>query len=292
MDLRFTLVERNKEPSFLQVIRNTCYMNGNYISYGYVLNTSKDILLAYKRHRKVYEGIDTDLITFLTWTLKREVYPESEEEALQEYIGNNYMGVIINSFGSYMAANVSNYSLAHILQGSLTYLFGIHIEFDIGFWLNQYPYMYILHERGMTLSEDSRVYLCTTSSPDWVRDRFESNLLSIGLPSILLVVHEGILISVLSKELKVGSYWNVLPYVIYTFTNESIGVLNVYKNDIVWEYKPVHIRAQSYKELGDICTKDNPYFDRDKRDRVQKVLKSLRRKGILYRKHGRFWLDD
>lgn len=152
--------------------------------------------------------------------------------------------------------------------------------------------MYILHKRGMTPSKHSEVYICTTSSPDWVGSRFESNLLSIGLPSILLVVHEGMLISVLSKELKVGSYWDVLPYVMYALTNESIAVLNVYKNDVVLGYKPIHIEAKSYKELGDICTKDNSYFDRDKRDRVQKVLKSLRRKGILYRKHGRFWLDD
>jgi hypothetical protein len=110
------------------------------------------------------------------------------------------------------------------------------------------------------------------------------------------------LVSVLSKALKVGSYWDVFPHVMYTLTSESIGTLGVYKkyhkfistnkNYMVWEYQPVRIEAKSYKELGDICTKDNPYFDRDKKDRVQKLLKSLRRKGILYRKHGGFWIDD
>jgi hypothetical protein len=162
--------------------------------------------------------------------------------------------------------------------------------------------MYILHERGTISSGDSGVYLCTISSLDWVSGRFESKDILLYSPSILLVVHKGVLVSVLSKALKVGSYWDVLPHVMYTLTNESIGTLGVYKlyyeytsthkNYMVWDYKPIRIEAKSYKELGDICTKNNPYFDRDKKDKVQKLLKSLTRKCILHRKHGGFWIDD
>ena len=304
MDLRFTLLENNKAPSFLQVLTNNSYYQGisysqgTYTSYGYVVNIGKDILLAYTRHKREYEGTDTDLLAFLTWALEREVTLEDEESALQEYISNKHISTVKNHFKKYREEKVFNYSLVHLLRNSPKNLFGIYIEFDESFWLNQYPYMYILHERGTIPSGDSGVYLCTSSSPDWVSGRFESNQLS----SVLLIVHEGVLVSILSKALKVGSYWDVLPHVMYTLTNESIGTLGVYKlyheytgthkNYMVWKYKPIRIEAKSYKELGDICTKDNPYFDRDKKDRVQKLLKSLTRKCILHRKHGGFWIDD
>lgn len=292
MDLRFTLLKNNKAPSFLQVLTNTSYYQGVYTSYGYVVTIGKDMLRAYTRHKKEYEGIDNDLLDFLTWTLKREVTLKDEENALHEYISNRHISTIQNYLEKYREEKVSKYSLVCILKNSPKNLFGIHIEFDKNFWLNQYPYMYILHERGTLPNENSGVYLCTTSSPDWVRGRFESKDILLYSPSILLVVHEGILVNVLSKALKVGSYWDVLPHVMYTLTNESIGTLGVYRNYMVWEYKPIGIEAKSYKELGDICTKDNPYFDRDKRDRVQKLLKSLRRKGILHKKYKRFWIDD
>lgn len=295
MDLRFTLLENNKAPSFLQVLTNNSYYQGisysqgTYTSYGYVINIGKDILLAYTRHKREYEGTDTDLLAFLTWALEREVTLEDEESALQEYISNKHISTVKNHFKKYREEKVFNYSLVHLLRNSSKNLFGIYIEFDESFWLNQYPYMYILHERGTIPSGDSGVYLCTTSSPDWVSGRFESKNILLYSPSILLVVHKGVLVSVLSKALKVGSYWDVLSHVMYTLTNESIGT---HKNYMVWKYKPIRIEAKSYKELGDICTKDNPYFDRDKKDRVQKLLKSLKRKGILYRKHGGFWIDD
>lgn len=61
MNLRFTLLANNKAPSYSQ---------GTYTSYGYVVNTGKDRLLAYTRHKREYVGIDTDLLAFLTWTLK------------------------------------------------------------------------------------------------------------------------------------------------------------------------------------------------------------------------------
>lgn len=223
---------------------------------------------------------------------KREVTSEDEESALQEYIRDKYISVIRNHFKKYIQEQLSQYFLACILEGSPKYLFGIHIEFDKNFWLNQYLYMYILHERETVPSGDSGVYLCTTSSPYWVSGRFESKDILLYSPSILLVVYEGMLVSILSKALKVGSYLDVLPHVMYTLTNESIGTLGVYRNYMVWKYKPIRIEAKFYKELGDICTKDNPNFDRDKKDRVQKLLKSLTRKCILHRKHGEFWIED
>lgn len=70
MDLRFTLLENNKAPSFLQVLSNTSYHQGTYTSYSYVVTMGKNILQTYTRIKREYEGVDTDLLNFLTWALK------------------------------------------------------------------------------------------------------------------------------------------------------------------------------------------------------------------------------